>query len=206
MKTIHKYLNMSNIASHIVIHQLQEELAMTSRVPWISLIITILAMLYIGFATAFWPNPDPYDDVDLEECDDDCQHQEYLEDMVKEEESRQHELLEEARGIMQDSGQDLHIVINLSSNRCYGPTDLNSFTQGGDAYFHLKAQRNIMLDKQGFIILTWNKQFDFFDNFGNPMNEPGLEDLVAWGDGYDVDHDCGSAWGIPRKHSSRNAR
>lgn len=179
--------------AHIVINQLREECAMTARLPWLSMIVTILAMMYIGFATAFWPQPE--DDVDFEECDDDCQQDAYVEGMVEWRQQQEADLLEEARGLMQDSAGELHIAIPATdrvSRNCYGPKDKNEFTEGSDAWEALNAGRNIELH-HSFIAMIWNQKGWLYTIFGDRKHGDSLSDhdhIPTWHTSYSPSFSC----------------
>ncbi len=187
-KTICNYLTIGNTYAHIVNHQLQEELNMTARFPWISMIVTLLTMLYIGFATAYWTQPE--DDVDFEECDDDCQQDAYLEQLVIDHEQEENDLSKEALGMIEDSAGELMITTQTqatnSSLNCYGPQDKNTFNQGSDAWEALNSGKNIEIHgtpRSYFISMIWNSKGWLYTHLGT--RQPG--DTMS-------DHDHIPAW------------
>ena len=189
--TMYKYLMKCNTASHIVTNQLQEEFAMSARMPWISLIVTFLTMLYIGFATAYWP---PADDADYWDCDDDCQQDAYLDKMVEEHEQQLRQEAEENNGFMQDSAGELMIAIPSASSslNCFGPSDKHMFNKGSDAWEALNSGKNIEISGT-FIRMIWDSNEWLYTLLGFRKPGDNLSDhdhIPSWKGSYGPSFTC----------------
>ena len=112
--------------------------------------------------------------------------------------TKQEELDEEARGIMQDSMGELH-VSPIIEPTCYGPEDKHNFAEGSDAWEALNAMSNIELSPQDMITNIWDIEGNYYTVFGDKLPNDPLGEERAWGNGYDEDQDCNSAWGFPPK-------